>query len=83
MDEYIRNEIERKLIKFIKENLDLNWKWDFISKNPFTKEYNDLKEKYTKAIEKIEEWWLKVNYDPMYKKCRDTRWNEFQECLQN
>lgn len=67
-------------IDFIKENLNkdsVKWNWQFISQNPFTKEYNDLEEKYTKAVKKIENWWLEVNYNPVYRKCQDKIYEEY------
>lgn len=30
---------------------------------------------------KIGEWWLEVNYNPKYKRCRDARWQEFNLAL--
>lgn len=69
-------------LDIIEKNPNKRWNLRDLSKNPFTKEFNDLKEKYTKSIEKIEEWWLEVTYNPTYKKCRELRWKEFEEILQ-
>lgn len=58
---------------------------DYIPQNIFSHKaevFGKYQRKFlVNCTNKIGEWWLEVNYNPKYKRCRDVRWKEFQLTL--